>query len=126
MFKRIDHIEIIPRDADITIDFYTNIFNFKVKERKKIDKPPMKEVIFLELNGTTIELVSVQSPSSRSSDPWQIGYRMFALEVEDMDEAITYLKSKKVEISLEPVNLGNSKRAEIKDPDGLSIELRQW
>ena len=126
MFKRIDHVEIIPRDADITIDFYTNILNFKVKERKQIDKLPMKEVIFLELNDTTIELVSVQNPSPRSADPWQIGYRMFALEVEDMDEAIAYLKSKNVEISLEPVNLGKSKRAEIKDPDGLSIELRQW
>ena len=53
-------------------------------------------------------------------------YRMFALEVEDMDEAITYLKSKNVVISMEPVNLGKSKRAEIKDPDGLTIELRQW
>ncbi len=51
---------------------------------------------------------------------------MFALEVEDMDEAITYLKSKGVVISVEPVNLGKSKRAEIKDPDGLTIELRQW
>jgi len=126
MFKRIDHVEIIPRDADITIDFYTNILNFKVKERKQIDKLPMKEVIFLELNDTTIEVVSVQNPSPRSSDPWQIGYRMFALEVEDMDEAIAYLRSKNVEISLEPVNLGKSKRAEIKDPNGLSIELRQW
>jgi glyoxylase I family protein len=126
MFKRIDHVEIIPRDADITIDFYTNILNFKVKERKPIDKPPMKEVIFLELNDTTIEVVSVQNPSPRSADPWQVGYRMFALEVEDMDEAIGYLKSRNVEISLGPVNLGKSKRAEIKDPDGLSIELRQW
>ena len=126
MFKRIDHLEIIPKDAEITIDFYTNILNFKVKERKQIDRPPMKEVIFLELNDTMIEVVSVQNPSPRSTDPWQTGYRMFALEVEDMDEAIAYLKSKNVEISLEPVNLGKSKRAEIKDPNGLSIELRQW
>ena len=126
MFKRIDHVEIIPGNTDITINFYTNILNFKVKERKQIDKPPMKEVIFLELHDTTIELVSVQNPSPRSSDPWQIGYRMFALEVEDMDEAIAYLKSKGVEISMGPVNLGKSKRAEIKDPDGLCIELRQW
>ena len=86
----------------------------------------MKEIIFLELNDTTIELVSVQNPSHRSSDPWQIGYRMFALEVEEMDKAIAYLKSKKVEITMGPVNLGKSIRAEIKDPDGLSIELRQW
>lgn len=126
MFKRIDHVEIIPGNTDITINFYTHILNFKIKERKKVDRPPMQEVIFLELNDTTIELISVQNPAPISADPWQIGYRMFALEVEDMDEAITYLKSKDVVISMEPVNLGKSKRAEIKDPDGLTIELRQW
>ena len=126
MFKRIDHVEIVPRDVDVTVDFYTRILNFKLKERKKIDAPPLAEVIYLELNDTMIELVSVQNPSPKSADPWQIGYRMFALEVEDMDEAITYLKSKGVVISMESVNLGKSKRAEIKDPDGLPIELRQW
>ena len=126
MFKRIDHVEIIAGNADVTVDFYTRILNFKIKEQIKIDRPPMKEVIFMELNGTTIELISVQNPSPKSADPWQIGYRMFALEVEDMDEAISYLKSKGVVISMEPVNLRNSKRAEIRDPDGLPIELRQW
>jgi predicted enzyme related to lactoylglutathione lyase len=46
--------------------------------------------------------------------------------VEDMDTAVKYLSSKGVEITWGPVTLGKSKRAEIKDPDGLSIELRQW
>ncbi len=43
-----------------------------------------------------------------------------------MDAAVAYLKGKGVELSRDPVKLGNSQRAEIKDPDGLSIELRQW
>ena len=51
---------------------------------------------------------------------------MIALEVEDMNKTIEYLKSQGVEITKEPVALGKSKRAEMKDPDGLSIELRQW
>ena len=126
MFKRIDHTEFVPADFEKTLCFYTEILGFKIMMRRKVDRPPMKEIIFLELNGTVIELVSVQNPSPRAADPWQIGYRMFALEVGDMDEAIAYLKSKGVEISMAPVNLGTSKRAEIKDPDGLSIELRQW
>jgi glyoxylase I family protein len=49
-----------------------------------------------------------------------------AIEVDDMDRAVQYLKGKGVEVSWGPVTLGTSKRAEIKDPDGLSIELRQW
>jgi glyoxylase I family protein len=56
----------------------------------------------------------------------QPGLRMIALEVEDMDTAVKYLMSKGVEITWGPITLGKSKRAEIKDPDGLSIELRQW
>lgn len=63
MFKRIDHVEIIPGNADVTVNFYTRILNFKIKEQIKIDRPPMKEVIYLELNDTTIELISVQNPS---------------------------------------------------------------
>lgn len=51
---------------------------------------------------------------------------MIALEVEDMEKVIKYLTSKGVGISWGPVTLGKSQRAEIKDPDGLSIELRQW
>ena len=88
--------------------------------------PPLKEIVYLELNGTVVELMSVQNPASFSEQPWQVGYRMIALEVEDMDRAIGYLRSNGVEISWGPVTLGHSKRAEIKDPNGLSIELRQW
>ena len=61
--------------------------------------PPLKEIVYLELNGTVVELMSVQNPASLSEEPWQVGYRMIALEVEDMDRAIEYLKGKLVEIS---------------------------
>jgi len=126
MFKRIDHVEIIPQDLEKTLKFYTEVLGFKIKERKKIGMPPLEEIVYVELNGTVIELMSVQNPSPMSSDPWRVGYRMIAIEVEDMDRAVEYLKGKGVEVSSGPVVLGKSKRAEIKDPDGLSIELRQW
>ena len=126
MFKRIDHVEIIPRDFERTLNFYTNILGFKIKVRRKVDRPPLVEIVFLELKDSVIEIMSVENPALPSSNPWQVGYPRFALEVEDMDKAVEYLKGKGVEISLGPVNLGTSKRAEIKDPDGLSIELRQW
>ena len=125
MFKKIDHVEITPSDMDRTIRFYTDIFGFSVKMRKKVDSPPLEEVAFLELGGTVLELVLVKNPAPPSQVP-QVGYRMMAIEVEDMDKAVEYLKSKGVEISTPPVNLGPSKRGEIKDPDGLVIELRQW
>ncbi len=86
----------------------------------------MQEAIYLTLNDKILELISVTNPSSPSIEQWQVGYKMMAIEVTDMDKVLNYLKSKGISPSCRPVNLGNSKRAEIKDPDGLSIELRQW
>lgn len=126
MFKKIDHIEIIPLHLDKTIAFYSDVLGFKIKERKRIPIPPLEEVIYLTLNDTTIELLSVKGPAPVSVQQWQVGYRMLAIEVDDMDQAVTFLKGKGVEISRGPVATGKSQRAEIRDPNGLSIELRQW
>ncbi len=128
MFRRIDHVEIIPSDLERTIDFYTNILGFKIKERQRIEDPNtvIEEVVFLELNDTLLELVRVKNPAPVSPEHWQIGYLMIAIEIDNMDKVIEYLKSKGVGITAGPITLGSSKRAEIKDPDGLSIELRQW
>lgn len=125
MFKRIDHTEIIPVDMEKTIAFYT-VLGFKIKERRKVGMPPLEEVVYMPLADTMIELLAVTGAVPASNQPWQVGYRMLAIEVEDMDKAVAYLKSKGVEISRPPVSLGKSKRGEIKDPNGLSIELRQW
>ena len=124
VFKRIDHVEIIPSDFEKTIKFYIDILGFKLKERMKVGKPPMQEIAFLTLNDTMIEILSIKDPASAVK--WKIGYCGIALEVEDMDKAVAYLKTRGVGISQGPVTLGKSKRAEIQDPDGLTIELRQW
>lgn len=126
MFRKIDHLEIIPRDLERSLDFYTAVLGFTVKVRKKVEMPPMEEVAYLELNGTVLELISVADPTPPSDAEWQVGYRMMALEVDDMDGALAYLKEKGIEPSWGPVTLGPSKRAEIRDPDGLPVELRQW
>lgn len=126
MFKRIDHIEIVPQNYEETITFYCEVLGFTIKERQQVERPPMREIIYLELGGTVVELIAVDNPKPLSKQDWQVGYRALALEVMDMDEAINYLSSKGVKPSWGPVSLGKSKRAEITDPNGLQIELRQW
>ena len=126
MFKRVDHVEIVPRSAEKTIDFYVNVLGFKIKSRNEVKVPPMKEVIYLELGDTVIEIISADNPKAKSGNPWEVGYRGIALEVEDMSEAVDYLKGKGITIARGPVDLGDSFRGEIRDPDGLIIELRQW
>ncbi|MBI4301535.1 MAG: VOC family protein [Chloroflexi bacterium] len=126
MFKRIDHIEIIPSDMERSISFYTNVLGFGIKERRLVGRPPLQEIAYLQLNDSVIEFLSFTDAVPLGTGQRQIGYRMMAIEVEDMDKAIEHLKGKGVAITQGPATLGNSKRAEIKDPDGLSIELRQW
>lgn len=126
MFKRIDHVEITTPDIEKSIAFYTNIMGFKLKERRKIEVGPLQEIAFYTLADTMIELMYVRNPAPTSTEPWQVGYHGMAIEVEDMDKALAYLKDKGVEIVIGAAGTGTSKRAVIKDPTGVTIELRTW
>lgn len=126
MFKRVDHVEIVPGNAEKTIDFYVDVLGFRIRSRKEMKMPPMKEIVYIELGDTVIEIISVNDPKPKSNNPWEVGYRGIALEVDDMAMAVDYLKGKGITIAQEPIDLGNSFRGEIRDPDGLIIELRQW
>ena len=125
MFKRIDHVEIVTSNLERSIRFYKDIFGFAIKERRKPSSPGIEEIAFLTLGDTMLELLMVTNPASLFPGE-KIGFRTMAIEVDDMDRAIEYLKEKGVQVSWGPVTIGTSKRAEIKDPEGLSIELRQW
>jgi glyoxylase I family protein len=126
MFKRIDHVELVPSDFDRTITFYSDVLGFSIEERRNVNKPPLKGIAFLKLGDTFLELISVTDPSAMPQDTWLVGYKRIAIEVDDMDNAIDYLKSKGVEVTWGPVELETSIRAEFEDPDGISIELTQW
>ncbi|ACH39189.1 glyoxalase/bleomycin resistance protein/dioxygenase superfamily protein [Citrifermentans bemidjiense Bem] len=126
MFKRIDHVEIIPRDFEQSISFYTETLGFTMKQRMTVSAPPLEEIAYLALGDTVLELMRVKDPTLSAPEPWSTGYRMMALEVGDMDLALLYLAGKGIEPTWGPVTLGPSKKAEIHDPDGLPIELRQW
>jgi glyoxylase I family protein len=125
MFKRIDHVEITTSDIDRAISFYTEVFGFVLKERFKPSAPDIEEIAFVTLNDTMLELLQEKGPAPAATGP-QIGYRMMAIEVGDMDQAIEFLKRKGINVVWGPVTMGKSRRAEITDPDGLKIELRQW
>jgi len=126
MFRRIDHVELIPSDFEKTINFYTDILGFQVKEKLAIDMPPLRGIIYLTLGDTMVEFLDVDKPDSAPDNPWTIGYNAIAIEVDNMDEAVAFLKDKEIEIAWGPVDIGGPIRAEIRDPDGRTIELRQW
>ncbi len=126
MFKRIDHIEIVTENVERSIAFYRDILGFEVRERIPLNITPMREVVYLRLGDTVLELISAEAPAAKSAAAWQVGYRAMAIEVADMAAAVRFLKEKGVEMLRAPMDLGNSWRGELQDPDGLLIELREW
>lgn len=125
MFKRIDHVEIIPSDYERTMEFYIGVLGFAVKQRIPLNAPPLEEIAYLTLGDTMIELIKVTNPVPQAPG-LPVSYHALALEVEDMDKAVAFLTSKGVPVTWGPADLGDSVRAEIQDPDGLVIELRYW
>lgn len=130
MFKRIDHIELLTAAPDRTIAFYTGLLGFRERERTRIPATPFGplDLVYLELGGTTIEVMCY--PEAKSIAPRStgqtLGWQCLALEVEDMDSALGMLARHGVEAAWGPLKRPDYARAEIRDPDGNPIELRQW
>jgi glyoxylase I family protein len=129
MFKRIDHIELVTANADRAVQFYTDILGFTVRRRDRVSSTPLGplDLVYLDLGSTTIELMTYPEAKLAAPQPGErLGYRMMALEVENMDHALALLKSKGIEPRWGPIKRPTYARAEISDPDGNAIELRQW
>ena len=125
MFTRIDHVEIIPSDFDRSMAFYQDVLEFRLVSRMPVQAGPLKEIAYLQLGDTVIELLHMENPAPMSAS-MTVGYRAIALEVESMEATTTYLRDRGVAVTWGPVDLGVSIRAEITDPDGLTVELREW
>ena len=130
MFKRIDHVEIVTDQPAETVAFYTDVLGFTVRERDRIERSGLGvpiDLVYLELGGTTVELITYDGakvdPAPQNE---HLGYRMIALEVDDMNATTKYLKGKGVDIVWGPMVRDTYARAEISDPNGYRIELRQW
>jgi glyoxylase I family protein len=128
MFKRIDHVEIVTDQPERTAAFYTDVLGFTVKARDRIERPGSAlNLTYLDLGGTVVELISYEGVSvDPAPQSEHLGYRMIALEVDDMEQTAAYLKEKGVDIVWGPVVRPTYARAEICDPNGYRIELRQW
>lgn len=130
MFKRIDHIELLTTAPERTIAFYVDVLGFRERERMHIpatDSGPL-DLVYLDLGGTTVEVMcysELKSIPARSAEQ-RLGWQCLALEVDDMEGTLTMLKQKGVEAAWGPMTRPDYARAEIRDPDGNPIELRQW
>jgi glyoxylase I family protein len=130
MFKRIDHIELLTAAPERTVAFYVGLLGFRERERVRIPETPSGplDLVYLELGGTTLEVMcypEAGSIPSRSAET-RLGWQCLALEVDDMDVALGQLEGEGIRAAWGPVRRPDYVRAEIRDPDGNPIELRQW
>jgi len=130
MFKRIDHIELLTAAPERAVAFYTAVLGFRERERMRIPGTPSGplDLVYLELGGTTVEVMCY--PEAKAIPPraseQRLGWQCLALEVEDMEAALKALQAKGIEPAWGPMKRPDYARAEIRDPDGNPIELRQW
>jgi predicted enzyme related to lactoylglutathione lyase len=98
MFKRIDHVEIVTDQLDRTVQFYTQVLGFTVKARDRIERSGLGvpiDLVYLDLGGTVVELISYEGVAVDPAPQTEhLGYRMIALEVDDMEKTADYLKTK--------------------------------
>jgi glyoxylase I family protein len=130
MFKRIDHLELLTASPERIVAFYTGTLGFRERERTRIPETPQGplDLVYLELGGTTIEVMcysQAKSIAPRSAQQ-RLGWQCLALEVDDMERALAMLRTHGVQAVWGPLKRPDYSRAEIRDPDGNPIELRQW
>src|SRR5246127_4767645 len=127
MFKRIDHVEIVTDQLDRTVQFYTEVLGFTVKARDRIERSGLGvpiDLVYLDLGGTVVELISCESAAiDPAPQNEHLGYRTIALEVNVIQQAADYLRTKGVDIVWGPGVRETYSRAEICGPNGYHIEL---
>ena len=131
LFKRIDHIELLTAAPERAVAFYIGVLGFRERERMRIPQTPQGplDLVYLQLGDTTLEVMcypEAKPPIAPRSAEARLGWQCLALEVEDIDAALSALKAEGVEPAWGPMKRPDYARAEIRDPDGNPIELRQW
>lgn len=148
----LDHINLVVRDMDRSVDFYTRLLGF----RKTLDCPlegtwfetvtgidqARARCVYLELDGNTrLELLQFTEPTSvpgRKShrrNPLGLGFRHLALTVDDIEDSHRQLKAAGVRFRSDPVEVpldavtgltGRKRLCYFEGPDGEVLELAEY
>ena len=121
--KKIHHVAIIASDYKKSKDFYVNLLGLKIiREVYREERDSYK--LDLEIGDSQIELFSFKNPPKRPSYPEACGLRHLAFEVDDIEEAVSYLE--KNGVKCEPIRIDEftlRKFTFFEDPDKLPLEL---
>jgi len=118
MIKQIAHVCINSKNLNDSLCFYRDILGLKVAFEFERDSEVFG-YYFRVGYGTYIEVFKGESGDSGK-------IKHIALEVDNIDEIISDLRSKGKEISDKCLGADNTWQAWTKDPDGVPIEFHQY
>ena len=125
MLKKTHHVAIICSNYEKAIDFYVKKLGFCMI--REVNRPQQQDMlIMLESGQIVLELFIKSNVPARVDAPEAMGLRHLAFRVENMDEAVEWLRSRGVET--EPVRndtINGGRFTFFKDPDGLPLELHE-
>lgn len=122
--RKIHHIAIIVSNYEISKRFYTEVLGLTIlKETYRAERESYK--LDLALNEHyVIELFSFPNPPARPTRPEAQGLRHLAFEVDNIEEAISFLEEKGVPTEGVRIDeITGKKFTFFNDPDGLPLEF---
>ena len=122
--KAIHHVAILTGDYEQSKRFYIDILGFvPLKETYRAERQSYK--LDLSINGQyQVELFSFPEFKERASFPEQKGLRHLAFAVDDIENAVTELVEKGVNVQeIRTDELTNKKFCFFYDPNGQPLEL---
>ena len=122
---RLLHTMLRVGNLERSIDFYTSVLGMQLLRQK--DYPDGKFTLAFVGYGDESDNTVIELTYNWDTDHYDLGagYGHIAIEVDDVYEAVTELKSRggKVIRDAGPMNAGTTIIAFIEDPDGYPIEL---
>lgn len=120
----IHHVAIICSDYEKSKKFYTEVLGFSIiKETFREARNSYKLDLRVGEN-SQIELFSFPNPPQRVSKPEACGLRHLAFEVDDIEQTVSDLKAKGVEVENIRIDEITGKRFTFfQDPDALPLEI---
>ncbi len=122
--KRFNHVAIICSDYEKSKHFYVNILGCEIIQETWRKARNSYKLDLRVGNGNQIELFSFPDPPKRLTRPEACGLRHLALEVDNIDESVDYLKSQGIEVEDIRIDEITGKRFTFfPDPDQLPLEI---
>ena len=116
----LEHVNFTVSDLDRSVDFYTRLFDFKVRWKGHL--PDGRPAAHIGDDRQYLALFEAASPGQVETDMTKVGLNHFGFVVESLDE----MKFRLVELGVSPgeeLEYEPGRRLYFFDPDGIEVEL---